>query len=145
MEVSPIFKSSFKAEDILAHERVTEQLVRSSVQNARRVKEYLSSRFIGYNREPFNKAHKAHNSIFKCDIISLCETSSNEAAKVPDNILKGYHVFSSDHISGDKKGGVGIFYKESLPLKIRHDLSFNVCIVIGLIFGRKKIFFYRFI
>ena len=84
---------------------------------------------------------EAHNSIFKYDIISLCETSLNEATKVPENILKGYHFFSSNHPSGEKKGGVGIFYKESLPLKIRHDLSFEECIVSELIFGRKKIFF----
>ena len=35
-----------------------------------------------------------------------------------------------------------MFYKESLPLKIRHDdLSFGECIVTELLFGRKKIFF----
>ena len=45
---------------------------------------------------------EAHNSIFKDDIISLCETSLNEATKVPENILKGYHFFSSNHTSGDK-------------------------------------------
>ena len=84
---------------------------------------------------------EAHNSIFKYDIISLCETSLNDDTKVPENTLKGYHFFSSDHPSGDKKGGVGIFYKESLPLKIRSDLSFDECIVAELIFGRKKIFF----
>ena len=49
--------------------------------------------------------------------------------------------FSLNHPSGDKKGGVGIFYKEFLPLKIRHDLCFDECIVTELIFSRKKIFF----
>ena len=68
-------------------------------------------------------------------------TSLNEATKVTENILKVYHFFSSDHTFGDKKGGVGIYYKESLPLKIRHHMSFNECIVTELIFGRKKIFF----
>ena len=84
---------------------------------------------------------EAHNSIFKYDIISLCETSLNEDTKVPENVLKGYHFCSSDHPSGDRKGGVGIFYKESLPLRIRSDLSFEECIVTELNFGRKKIFF----
>ena len=32
------------------------------------------------------------------------------------------------------------FYKESLPLKIREDLSFNESIVFELIFGHKHIF-----
>ena len=84
---------------------------------------------------------EADNSIFKYDIISLCETSLNEVTVVPEDIIKGYCFFSSNHPSGDKKGGVGIFYKETLPLKIRHDLSFDECIVAELIFGRKKIFF----
>ena len=84
---------------------------------------------------------EAHNSLYKYDIISLCETSLNGDVKLPDNILKGYRFFSSDHPSGDKKGGVGIFYKESLPLKIRNDLSFDECIVVELIFGNKKLFF----
>ena len=84
---------------------------------------------------------EAHNSLYNYDIISLCETSLNKDIKVPENILKGYHFFSSDHPSGDKKGGVGIFYKETLPLKIRNDLSFDESIVVELIFGHKKIFF----
>ena len=40
-----------------------------------------------------------------------------------------------------KKGGVGIFYKDTLPIKIRSDLSFDECIVAELHFGRKEIFF----
>ena len=40
-----------------------------------------------------------------------------------------------------RNGGVAIFYKESLPLRIRHDLSFEECIVSELSFGRKNIFF----
>ena len=84
---------------------------------------------------------EAHNSIFKYDIISLCETSLNEVTKVPENILRGYNFISADHPSGEKKGGVGLFYKESLPLKFREDLYFEECIVTELKFGRKKIFF----
>ncbi len=95
------------------------------------------------SKDNFHRIHiiEAHNSIFKYNIISLCETSLNETTKVPDNILKGYHFFSSNHPSGDKKGGVGIFYKESLPLKIRHYLLFEECIVTEIIFDRKNIFF----
>ena len=40
-----------------------------------------------------------------------------------------------------RHGGVGLFYKNSLPVIPRHDLSFNESIVIELKFGRKKIFF----
>ena len=84
---------------------------------------------------------EAHNSLYNYDIISLCETSLNNDTKVPDNILKGYHFISSDHPSGDKKGGVGIFYKETLPLKIRNDLSFDESIVVVNFWPQKNIFY----
>ena len=38
-------------------------------------------------------------------------------------------------------GGVGIFFKDSLPLRVRVDLCFGECLVVELNFGRKKIFF----
>ena len=31
--------------------------------------------------------------------------------------------FHSDHPSGDKKGGVCIYFKETLPIKCRKDLE----------------------
>ena len=56
-------------------------------------------------------------------------------------MLPGYIYHPCNHPSGEKKGGVGIFYKDTLPIKIRSDLSFDECIVAELQFGRKKIFF----
>ena len=38
-------------------------------------------------------------------------------------------------------GGVGLFYKNSLPIVVRQDLSFSESVVIELKFGRKKVFF----
>ena len=84
---------------------------------------------------------EAHNTIFKYDIISLCETSLNDEATVPENALPGYIYHPLNNPDGSKNGGVGIFYKDSLPLKIRPDLSFDECLVTELIFGYKKIFF----
>ena len=84
---------------------------------------------------------EAHNTNFNYDIISLCETSLNDTIEVDENIIPGYKFFPWNHPDGNKNGGVGIFYKESLPLRIRRDLSFDECLVTELIFGRKKIFF----
>ena len=84
---------------------------------------------------------QAHNTVFNYDIISLCETSLNDSIKVPENSLPGYHFISLDNPDGSKNGGVGMFYKEGLPLRIRDDLSFDECLVSEIIFGRKKIFF----
>ena len=75
------------------------------------------------------------------DIISLCESSLNDDTPVPDNALPGYKYHPLNHPSGQRNGGVGIFFKDTLPLRVRDDLSFDECLVTELIFGRKKIFF----
>ena len=85
---------------------------------------------------------EAHNTEFNYDIISLCETSLDDSINVPENALPGYRFHACNHPSGDRIGGVGIFYKETLPLRIRDDLSFDEAIVPELMFGRKKNIFY---
>ena len=80
-----------------------------------------------------------HNTEHNYDIISLCETSLDDEAQVPE--MTGYKFHSCNHPDGNRSGGVGICYKESLPLEIRQDLSFNECIVSELVFGHKHIFF----
>ena len=84
---------------------------------------------------------EAHNANFDYDIISLCETSLNDTIQVPENILPGYKFYSCNHPDGNRSGGVGIFYRESLPLRIREDLSFEECIVSQLSLGSKNIYF----
>ena len=84
---------------------------------------------------------EAHNSLYKYDIISLCETSLSDDITVPENSLPGYIYHPLNNPDGSRNGGVGIFYKDSLPLRIREDLSFGECLVTELIFGHKKIFF----
>ena len=84
---------------------------------------------------------EAHNTTFDYDIISLCETSLNDTIQIPDNILPGYKYYPCNHPDGSRSGGVGIFYKETLPIRMRDDLSFEECIVSELIFGHKRIFF----
>ena len=84
---------------------------------------------------------EAHNSSYNYDIISLCETSLNDTIEIRDDMLPGYKFYPWNHPDGNRSAGVGIFYKESLPLRVRPDLSFNECLVSELIFGRKKIFF----
>ena len=67
---------------------------------------------------------EAHNSIFHYDLISIYETCLNDSVELPETLL----------------GGAGLFYKNSLPVVIRNDLSFDESIVVELKFGRKKIF-----
>ena len=84
---------------------------------------------------------EAHNSLFNYDIISFCETSLNDSVEIPDPLLQDYTFIPANHPDNVSHGGVGILYKNSLPLKSRSDLSFRESLVVELKFGRKKIFF----
>ena len=74
--------------------------------------------------------------------MSLCETSLNESTEIPDSLLNDYTFIAVNHPDNVTHGGVELFYKNSLPLKLRNDLAFRESIVVELKFGRKKIFFY---
>ena len=78
---------------------------------------------------------ETHNSIFNYDLISLCETSLNDSVKLPDVLLNDYTFVPSKNPTNTRHGGVGLFFKNSLPIKIRNDLSFGESIVVELQFG----------
>ena len=86
------------------------------------------------------QAIEAHNSLFNYDLISICETSLNDSIEIPDPLLNDYTFIHADHPDNVTHGGVGLFYKNTLPLKRREDLSFDETIVVELTFGRKKYF-----
>ena len=56
-------------------------------------------------------------------------------------LLNGYIYIPGNHPDNVTHGGIGLFYKNSLPLVVRRDLSFSESIVVELKFGRKKVFF----
>ena len=84
---------------------------------------------------------EADHSIFKYDLISLCETSLNDSVKLPDSLLDNYTFVSRNSSNNTRHGGVGLFYKNSLPLVVRDDLGFDETIVVELKFGRIFLFF----
>ena len=81
-----------------------------------------------------------HNSIFNYDLISICETSLNDSVELPDTLLNDYTLVPANP-ANSKNDGVGLFYKNSLPVIVRNDLFFDEFIVVELKFGRKKFFF----
>ena len=81
---------------------------------------------------------EALNSTCDYDIISLCETSLNDTVILPHVMLENYTFIPRNNPLNVKHGGVGLFYKNTLPVKIRNDLSFDETIVLELKFGRKK-------
>ena len=64
----------------------------------------------------------------------------NDTVDLPETLLNDYSFETANHPFNRKHGGVGLFYKNSLPINIRRDLSFEESIVVELKFGRKKIF-----
>ena len=83
---------------------------------------------------------EAHNSIFNYDLISVCETNLDDSVELPETLLNDYTFEPANNPLNEKHGGVGLFYKNSLPVNVRRDLSFDESIVVELKFGRKKIF-----
>lgn len=67
---------------------------------------------------------KANNSIFNYNIISMCKTSLDEFTTPGNNFLPW------NNPDGSPTGGVGIFFKEHLPLLISTDRSFDECLSI---------------
>ena len=63
---------------------------------------------------------KAYNSIHKFGIICLSETYLDSSILHDDSNLEipGYNLVRSDHPSNKKRGGVCIYYKSYLPLRI---------------------------
>ena len=84
---------------------------------------------------------EADNTKFNYDLISLCETSLNDSVELPETLLNDYTFVPANHPANTRHGGVGLFFKNSLPVIVRNDLSFDESIVVELKFGRKKIFF----
>ena len=82
-----------------------------------------------------------HNAIFNYDLISICETSLNDTVEIPETLFKDYTFVQANNPNNSRHGGVGLFFKNSLPAIVRNDLSFDESVVIELKLGRKKIFF----
>ena len=93
-------------------------------------------------KDNFHRVHliEAHNSIFNYDLISVCETNLNDSVELPETLLNDYTFVPANHPSNSKHGGAGLFYKDSLPVTVRHDLSFEESVVVELKFGRKLFF-----
>ena len=80
-------------------------------------------------------------SIIPFDLTSLCETSLNDSVELPETLLNNYTFVPVNSPANTRHWGVGLFFKNTLPIIIRNDLPFDESIVVELKFGRKKCFF----
>ena len=61
---------------------------------------------------------EAHNSIFNYDLISICKTSLNDSVELPDTLLNDHTFVPANIPANSRNGGVGLLFKNSLPVII---------------------------
>ena len=83
---------------------------------------------------------EAYNAIHKFDIICLSETFLNISLQNDDDsqVLNGYKLVRADNPSNLKRGGVCIYFKESLPLKVRNITNLHECLVCELFLNGRR-------
>lgn len=83
---------------------------------------------------------EAYNLIHKYDIICLSETYLDSAYKLDDEALalSNYKLVRADHPDNVKRGGVCIYYKETLPVKFVNINFLTECLVCELCINNKK-------
>ena len=89
----------------------------------------------------FAKLHilKAYVTNHKFNIIWLSETYLDSSIPFADNNLEisVYDLIHSDQPSNSNRGGVCIYYKKFLPLRVRDKSLLNECINFKLKIGNK--------
>ena len=76
-------------------------------------------------------------SIHKFDIIFLSETYLDSSIDDESLEISGYYFIRSDHPSNKKHGGICIYYKNFLPLKVTGVRLLEECITFDLIIRNK--------
>ena len=86
---------------------------------------------------------EAYNALHNYDLICNSETFLDSSHSDSSHPLKldGYNLIRADHPSNLKRGGVCIYYKVHLPLKIRNDISpLDECLVVEIKANKQKCF-----
>ena len=80
---------------------------------------------------------RSYVSVHKFDIICLSETYLDSSIDVESLEIPGYYLIRSDHPSNKKRGGICIYYKNFLPLKVTGVRLLEECIAFDLIISNK--------
>ena len=83
---------------------------------------------------------KAYISTYKYDFICLSETYLDSS--IPDDVIniEGYNLVRADHPDDIKRGGVCIYYKESLPVRVINLPFFNEGLLLEMSYKKTKVF-----
>ena len=80
--------------------------------------------------------------MYNYDLIGIVETHLDNTVDESRLSLDGYSLHKSNHPQNVKRGGVGLYVKDSLPSKNRLDLvTLSECVVCELQVNRRKYFF----
>ena len=82
---------------------------------------------------------QAYNSVHNYDIICLSETYLNSSVSCDDDNLEipGYNLIRADHPSDNRRGGVCVYYKNTLPLKLVNINYLQECLNFEVKIGNK--------
>ena len=83
---------------------------------------------------------KVYISVHKFDIICLSETYLDSTVPLDDDnlVIFGYNLIYSDHPSNTKRGGVCLYYKNYLPLRVLNISYLKECVNFELKIGDKS-------
>ena len=85
---------------------------------------------------------EAYNSVYNYDLIGIVETHLDSTVEEDRLALNGYTFIKNNHPQNVKRGGVGLYIKDSLASKDRSDLvTLPECILYEIQCNKKKYFF----
>ena len=85
---------------------------------------------------------EAYNAVYYYDLIGIVETHLDSTVDESRLDLTGYSFFKSNHPNNLKRGGVGLYVKDSFPARNRLDLgTLPECIVCEVQLDMTKYFF----
>ena len=82
----------------------------------------------------------AHNTIHKYDFICTSETYLDSSVPTDDRntLINGYNLIRADHPSNNKRGGVCIYYRDSLAVQLVDTNYLSACLLCEVSINNKK-------
>ena len=83
----------------------------------------------------------AYNCIYKYDFICISETYLDSSVQSDDRdiSINGYNLIRADLPSNNKRGGVCIYYRESLAVQLVKTNYLNQCLLCEISFNNEKV------
>ena len=83
---------------------------------------------------------RAYISLHNFDIVCISETYLDSTTALDDENLAsiGYNLLRADHASNSKRGGVCVYYKSSLALRLINVHYLQECLIFKILIGGKS-------